>query len=66
MQLTFNNCFDRLRPLWELTFPEIESVLLNCLPRPPFGGLHFPQVVSSFDNTRDSIQINVKKDNRFY
>ena len=28
--------------LKELTFPEIKSVLLNCLPRPRIGVLHFP------------------------
>ena len=50
----------------ELTFPEIELILLNCLPRPPSGVLHIPQVISSFNNTRESIQINSKKDNYFY
>ena len=31
------------------TFPEIESILLNCLPRPRVGVLHVPPVISSFD-----------------
>ena len=46
----------------QLTFPEIESVLLNCLPRPRIGALHIPQVISSFDNTQELIEIYLKKD----
>ena len=49
-----------------LTFPEIESILLNCLPRPCIGDLHVPQVVSSFDNGQELAEINLKKNNYFY
>ena len=50
----------------QLTFPEMESILLNCLPRPRIGVLHVPQVISSFDNTQDLIEINPKRCNCFY
>ena len=52
--------------LSQLTFPEMESILLNCLARPRVGVLHVPQVISSFDNTRDSIEINLKRYNCLY
>ena len=41
----------------------MESVLLNCLPRPRIGVLHFPQVIRRFDNTSDLIEMSLKKDN---
>ena len=50
----------------ELTFPEIESILLNCLSRPGMGVLHVPQVISSPDNARDLIEISLKKNNYSY
>ena len=50
----------------QLTFPEMESILLNCLPRPCIGVLPVPQVISSFDNTQDLIEINVKRCNGLY
>ena len=52
------------KAMWncQLTFPEIESILLNCLPRPPIGVLHIPQVISSYDNAREVIEINLKKE----
>ena len=50
----------------QLTFPEIMSVLLKCLPRPRLGVLHVPLVISDLDNARDLIEINLKKDNCFY
>ena len=50
----------------QLIFPEIESILLNCLPRPLVGVLHVPHVISSFDNTQEVIQVNLMKDNYFY
>ena len=50
----------------ELTFPEMESILLNCLPRPRTGVLHVPQVISSFDNMQDLIEINIKRCDCFY
>ena len=46
---------------FQLTFPEIESILLNCLPRPRVGVLHVPQVISSFDNMQDLIEIDIKR-----
>ena len=39
---------------------------LNCLPRPRIGVLHFPQVICSFDNALELIEMNLKKDNHFY
>ena len=52
---------------FQLTFPEIESILLNCHLRPRIGVLHFPQVISSsFDNALELIETNLKKDNYFY
>ena len=50
----------------ELTFLENESVRLNCLPLPRIGVLHFPQVISRFDNTSDLIEMNLRKDNCLY
>ena len=50
----------------QLTFSEIESVLLNCLFRPRFSVLHFPQVISRFDNALDLIEMNLRKDNCLY
>ena len=51
----------------ELTFPEVMSVLLKCLPRPRLGVLHIiPLVISDLDNARDLIEIDLKKDNCFY
>ena len=49
-----------------MTFPEIESILLNRLPLPRIGVLQIPQVISSFDNTPELIEIDLKKDNYFY
>ena len=46
-----------------MTFPETESVLLNCLHRPRIGVLHFPQVISRFGNTLDLIEMSLWKDN---
>ena len=37
----------------------MESILLNCLPRPRVGVLHVPQVISSFDNMQDLIEIDL-------
>ena len=37
----------------------MESVLLNCLPRRRVDVLHVPQVISSFDNTRDLTEIDL-------
>ena len=48
------------------TFPEIESILLNGLPRPRICALHSPQVISSFDNAPELIEIDLKKNNYFY
>ena len=45
-----------------MTFPEIESILLNPLPLPRIGVLHIPQVISSFDNAPELIEIELKKD----
>ena len=39
----------------ELIFPEMESILLNCLPRPRIGVFLVPQVISSFDMTTRKI-----------
>ena len=44
----------------------MESILLNCLPQPRIGVLHVPQVISSFNNTQDLIEINLKRCNCFY
>ena len=55
--LASNSC------LKQLTSPKIESILLNCLPRPCIGALHIPQVISSFDNTAELTEIDLKKDN---
>ena len=44
----------------------MESILLNCLPRPRTGVLHVPHVISSFDNTQDLIEINIKRCDCFY
>ena len=44
----------------------MESILLNCLPRPPVGVLHVPQVISSFNNMQDLIEINLKRYNCLY
>ena len=44
----------------------MESVLLNCLPRPRVGVSHVPQVISSFDNTQYLIKINLKRYNCLY
>ena len=52
--------------LRELTFPVIESILLNCLPRPRIGASQIPQVISSFDNVPELIEIDLKTDNYFY
>ena len=43
----------------QLTFPEIELVLLDCLPRPRIGVLHFPQVIRGFD-TRELHEMSLK------
>ena len=59
----FLNLTKSKRPdLLQLTFPEIESILLNCLPLPRMSVLHVPQVISSSDNARDLIKISPKKD----
>ena len=50
----------------QLTFLEIMSVLLKCLPRSRLGVLHVPLVISDLDNARDLIEINLKEDNCFY
>ena len=50
----------------ELTFPEIISVILKCLPGTRLGALHVPLVTGGLENTRDLIEINPKKDNCFY
>ena len=50
----------------QVPFPEIISVLLKCLPRPRLGVLHVPLVISGLENTRDLIEINLKKDNCVY
>ena len=42
------------------------SVLLKCLPRPRVDVLHVQLVISGLDNSRDLIEINLKKDNCFY
>ena len=39
----------------QMTFPKIELIVVNCLPRPRTGVSHVPQVIDSFDNTRDLI-----------
>ena len=44
----------------------MESILLSCPPRPRIGVLHVPQVISSFDNTLDLIEINLKRRSCFY
>ena len=44
----------------ELTFPEMQSIPLDSLPRPRIGVLHTPQVISSFDNLRELFVINLK------
>ena len=49
-----------------MTFPEMKSILLNCLPRLRAGVLHVPQVISSFDNTQDLIEINLRRYNCLY
>ena len=49
-----------------MTFPEIESILLSCPPQPCIGALHIPQAISNFDNAREVIEINLKKDNYLY
>ena len=49
-----------------MTFHEIESILLNPLPLPRMGVLHIPQVIISFDNAPELIEIELKKDNYFY
>ena len=41
----------------QLTFLEMESILLNCLPRPRIDVSHVPRVISSFDNMQDLIEI---------
>ena len=58
-----SHSFYRLQEYRELTFPEMESILLNCLRRPRIGVLHVPQVISSFDNTQGVIEINLKRCN---
>ena len=50
----------------ELIFPEIKSIPQNCLPRPRIDVLDIIQVISSFDNIRELIEINPKKDKGFY
>ena len=50
----------------QLTFPEIESILLNCLRRPRIGASHIQQVIGGFDNAPELIEIDLKKDNYFY
>ena len=50
----------------QLNFAEIESILLNCLPRPRIGALHIPQVISSFDSAPELTEIDLKKNNYFY
>ena len=49
-----------------MTFPDIMSVLLKCLPRPRLGVLHVPLVISGLDNARYVIEISLKKENYFY
>ena len=44
----------------------VKLIPLNCLPRPRVGVLHVPQVISSFDNTQDLIEINLKISNCLY
>ena len=58
----FCNC----SPNVQLTFPDIKSILLNCLPRPRIGALHILQVISGFGNAPDLIEIDLKKANYFY
>ena len=55
-----------LPELSEWTLPEIESILLNCPPRPRMSVLHVPKVISTSDNARDLIEISLKKNNYFY
>ena len=50
----------------QLTFPQIMSVLLKCLPWPRLDVLHVPLVISDLDNTRHLTEINLKKENYFY
>ena len=45
----------------KFTFPEKESSLLSCVPRLRIGVSHIPQVIGIFDNARESIGINLKK-----
>ena len=49
-----------------LTFPEIQPILLTCLLQPRTGVLLIPQVISGFDKARELTEINLKKDNYFY
>ena len=44
---------------------QIISVLFKCLPRPRLSVLHVPLIISGLENTRDLIEINLKKDNCF-
>ena len=62
----FNTIDQASLRLLQLTFPEIKSILLICLPRPRSGVLHIPQVISNFDSARELIEINLKRDNYFY
>ena len=55
-----------IKEISQLTFLEIMSVLLKCLPRSRLGVLHVPLIISDLDNARDLIEINLKEDNCFY
>ena len=39
---------------------------MNCPPRLRVDAFHFPQVIISFENTQDSIEINLKRYNCLY
>ena len=56
----------QINMLNELIFPDIKSIPQNCLPRPRIDVLDIMQVISSFDNIRELIEINPKKDKGFY
>ena len=66
-ELFFQETYGTLRfGTLKLTFPVIESVLLNCLPRPRICVLHLLQVISRFENTWDLIEMNLRKHNCLY
>ena len=51
---------------YTIDLPKIGSVPLDCLPQPRIGVLHFPQVISRFDNIWDLIEMNLRKDYCLY